>query len=360
MTYPQRMQLLGMTIALAALCCRAETVGAYTQPVSVVNSGGGVSSSAGYENLASIGQPVIGLSSGAGGSNHAGFIPALGGYGLLWPVIGFDPASASFILFIGEPSPPPQGLTLTNRGGSTLEWTVARTQTWLTLTPLSGTGSSSVAVGINPGASGLLPGLYTDTITVSAVGAENSGVAIPVTLTVGQEYALTISFASSTTPAGGGTIVFTPPPPVGAATCSGNPCQRSFFSGTPVTLTAYGDGNSRLDRWSGECAGGSCSVTMSANRAVTATFSYVPPAMIEGTGRYYTSLQAAYGAALNGQTIRARMFTFVEDLTLDQAKGVVIKGGYDTNYAVQPGYTLLQGKLTVEGGAVVTERLTVK
>ena len=159
---------------------------AYTQPASVVDSGGGVSSSAGYENLGAIGQPIIGLATGAGGSNHAGFIPVLGAHGVLWPVIGFDPANFTFTFYIGEPAPAGQGLNLTNAGGSTLEWTVARTQAWLTLTPLAGTGPSPVTVGINIGAPGLVPGVYHDTITISATGAENDGVTIPVTLTVGR------------------------------------------------------------------------------------------------------------------------------------------------------------------------------
>ena len=177
---------------------------AYTQPASVVDSGGGVSTSTGYENLSAIGQPVVGLSTGAGGSNHAGFIPVLGANGVLWPVIGFDPATFTFTFYIGEPAPAGQGLNLTNAGGSTLEWTVARTQAWLTLTPLSGTGPSPVSVGINISAPGLVPGVYHDTITISATGAENDGVTIPVTLTVGLDYTLTVTFASSHHPGGRG------------------------------------------------------------------------------------------------------------------------------------------------------------
>lgn len=365
MKYRQRMQLVGITVALAALCCWSGTAGAYTQPASVVDSGGGVSSSTGYENLASIGQPIIGLSPGPVGSNHAGFIPVLGAYGLLYPIIGFDPATFTFTFYIGEPAPVGQGLNLTNSGGSILEWTVARTQAWLTLSPLSGTGPAPVTVGINSSAPDLLPGVYHDTITISASGAENSGVTIPVTLTVGQDYTLTVTFASPTTPAGGGTVAFNPAPPVGAATCTGNPCERSYHSGTLVTLTAYGDSNSIFNSWSGACSGGLCSVTMSADRAVTATFSYVPPAWIEGTTQYFSSLVDAYTYAklnlLTNVVIRSRVYTFGENLTLtDPIINVTLRGGYAPNYVDRPGYTLLQGKLTVGKGSMVTDRLTVK
>jgi hypothetical protein len=71
-------------------------------------------------------------------------------------------------------------------------------------------------------------------------------------------------------------------------------------------------------------------------------------------------LQAACNAALSGQTVQARIFTFVEDLALTKATDIIIQGGYDTSYLSQSGYSVLQGKLTVGSGTLVTERLTVK
>jgi Viral BACON domain len=330
---------------------------ASTQAASVISSGGN-SSSMGYENLSVIGQPIVGLSTGSGGSNHAGFIPVLGGNGILWPIIGFDPATFSFTFSYGASSPASQGLTLANRGGSSLEWVVARTHAWLNLTPLSGTGTGSVTVSILT--AGLTPGIYTDTITIGAVGAENDGITIPVTLTVSEDHILTVTFASATVPAGGGGVLFNPPPLSGSANCSGTPCQRSFHSGTFVTLSAYGDGNSLFDSWSGSCSGGSCAVTVDNDLNVVATFNYSKPAMIEGTAQYFDSLQAACNGAQNGQTVRARQFTFAESLTLDQTKRVIIKGGYSPNYQDRPGYTLLRGKLTAEKGSLLTDRLTVQ
>ena len=336
---------------------------AYTQPASVIDSGGGVSTSAGYENLSAIGQPVVGFSSGAGGSNYAGFIPALGAHGALWPVIGFDPASFTFTFYLGEPAPAGQGLTIANAGGSTLAWTVSRTQAWLVLSPLAGTVPDPVTVGINIAAPGLAPGVYHDTITISADGAENSGVTIPVTLTVGTDYTLTVQFGSPTTPPGGGTVAFSPAPAVGSATCTGEPCQPKFHAGTPVTITPYGDGNSLFSSWSGECGGsGACAVTMDADRTVTATFSYVKPARLEGSSPLleYDTLQAAYSAAPPGGVILAREFTFVENLTLGLVKGVTIKGGYAPNFVDRPGYSFLQGIMTIGKGSVITDRLSVK
>jgi PASTA domain-containing protein/List-Bact-rpt repeat protein len=88
--------------------------------------------------------------------------------------------------------------------------------------------------------------------------------------------------------------VFTPPPPpppdktltltkagrgTGTVTSSpagiscGSTCAHAFKHGTAVTLTAFASARSRFAGWSGACLGtGTCSLTMSANRSVTATF----------------------------------------------------------------------------------------
>lgn len=335
----------------------------YTQPASVMDSGGGVSTSPGFENLGAIGQPIIGLSPGPVGSNHAGFIPALGGYGILWPIIGFNPTSFTFTFYLTEPAPVGQGLAISNAGGSTLEWLVSRTQGWLTLSPLSGAGQGSVTVGIVTTA--LTPGVYTDTITISGAGAENSGVTIPVTLTVHPDYTLTLTFASPTTPTGGGYITVLNAqaiPPITTCTGSPNPCTNLHHEGATLELTAYPNDDSLFTGWSGACSNSNtkCYLVMDSDKGITATFDYVKPAKIEGTTQYYDSLQLAYNAALTGQTIRARKFTFAENLTLDQAKGVTIKGGYAANYSDRQGYSLLQGKLTVGKGSLVTEWLEVK
>src|SRR5438105_3170443 len=59
----------------------------------------------------------------------------------------------------------------------------------------------------------------------------------------------------------------------GAISCPGT-CSATYNSGTTVTLTATSAGGSTFGGWSGSCAGSSttCTVTMSAARSVTATF----------------------------------------------------------------------------------------
>ncbi|MCR4279398.1 MAG: hypothetical protein NUV78_01530 [Candidatus Zambryskibacteria bacterium] len=58
----------------------------------------------------------------------------------------------------------------------------------------------------------------------------------------------------------------------------GSDCSQSFNSGTSVALTASPSSGSTFAGWSGACSGtGSCNVSMTANKSVTATFNVIPP-----------------------------------------------------------------------------------
>jgi hypothetical protein len=87
------------------------------------------------------------------------------------------------------------------------------------------------------------------------------------------------------TGAGSGTLTSSPP----AINC-GAMCSASYTAGTVVTLAAAPAASSTFAGWSGACSGtGSCVVTMSAARSVTANFalspvSYVLTAAKSGTG----------------------------------------------------------------------------
>ncbi len=73
--------------------------------------------------------------------------------------------------------------------------------------------------------------------------------------------------------AGNGTGTVTSAP---AGIDCGTTCSATFDDGTPVDLTATPGVGSTFAGWSGDCSGtGSCSVTMDADHAVTATFTAV-------------------------------------------------------------------------------------
>jgi hypothetical protein len=84
-----------------------------------------------------------------------------------------------------------------------------------------------------------------------------------------------VSYSLSVTKAGdgGGTVTSSP----AGITC-GSTCSAAFDSGTAVTLSAAPDSSSIFSGWSGACSGtGSCSVSMTQARSVTATFTAKPP-----------------------------------------------------------------------------------
>jgi hypothetical protein len=77
-------------------------------------------------------------------------------------------------------------------------------------------------------------------------------------------YTLTVTKAGT----GSGTVTSSP-----TGISCGSTCSKSYASGTVVTLTASPAGGSTFAGWGGACgAAGSCTVSMSAARSVTATF----------------------------------------------------------------------------------------
>ncbi len=104
------------------------------------------------------------------------------GTGVLPLTIGYNPTSFSFNATYGGSNPPNQSLIISNAGGGTLSWSVSDNATWLNLSPTNGTNSGTVTVSVN--IAGLIAGTYNATITITALGATNSPVEIPVTLIV--------------------------------------------------------------------------------------------------------------------------------------------------------------------------------
>ncbi len=60
--------------------------------------------------------------------------------------------------------------SVSNSGSGTVNWTVSADQTWVTVSPTSGTNSGIVTVSINSGANSLTTGSYTSTVTFTSNG----------------------------------------------------------------------------------------------------------------------------------------------------------------------------------------------
>jgi hypothetical protein len=109
-------------------------------------------------------------------------------------------------------------------------------------------------------------GTGTCTVTMSA----DQAVTATFSTTPPVAHALTVSKSGT----GSGSVSSSP-----AGINCGSTCSSAFITGTQVTLTATADSGSTFAGWSGGgCSGtGTCTVTMSADQAVTATFSTTPP-----------------------------------------------------------------------------------
>ena len=106
----------------------------------------------------------------------------------------------------------------------------------------------------------------TAQVTMVNPGAAASN-ALPFTVTGGATtFRLTVTRNGSDSSKG--TVTSSP-----AGINCGNTCSSAFTSGTVVTLTARVTGNRVFAGWSGACTGtGTCTVTMNADKSVTATF----------------------------------------------------------------------------------------
>jgi hypothetical protein len=130
-----------------------------------------------------------------------------------------------------------------------------------TVTLTADPGSFSIFTGWSGACSGV-----SQNCTVLVDGAKSVTATFE---TQGSAFTLTVSKAGS----GAGTVTSSP-----AGINCGSTCQATYASGTMVTLTATPDAGSTFTGWSGACTGtGSCTVTMNAARAVTATFGPAGP-----------------------------------------------------------------------------------
>ena len=113
------------------------------------------------------------------------------------------------------------------------------------------------------GWSGACSGTASCQVTMSAARSVTATFALTVV-----NQTLTVTKAG----AGSGTVTSSP-----AGISCGATCGASYGTGTVVTLAAAPAGGSTFSGWSGACSGAaSCQVTMSAARAVTATFASTP------------------------------------------------------------------------------------
>jgi len=100
------------------------------------------------------------------------------------PLIQVTPGSLSFSAVQGGANPAAQTLTISNTGGGTLNWTASANVPWLSISPTSGSAPPPSSATVSVNIAGLPVGRHSGLITITAPGATNSPLTVPVTLTI--------------------------------------------------------------------------------------------------------------------------------------------------------------------------------
>jgi hypothetical protein len=111
------------------------------------------------------------------------------------PNISLNPSGLTYAATQGAANPANQTVSLTNTGG-TLNWTVSDSASWLSVSPASGSSSSTLTTAVNT--SGLAAGTYNGTITVSATGSSSKTVAVTLTVSAPTTSSATLTWTPNT------------------------------------------------------------------------------------------------------------------------------------------------------------------
>ncbi len=119
------------------------------------------------------------------------------------PTIFLSRETLNFRGIAGQPgrTTSAQAVRISNTGGGTLNWTATPNQSWLHVTPNSGTGNRTISVSVD--INGLNTGTYTGSVAISDSTADNSPRFITVTLNINTTG--TVPFGEFSTPQDGGT-----------------------------------------------------------------------------------------------------------------------------------------------------------
>lgn len=168
---------------------------------------------------------------------------------------------------------------------------------------------------------------------------------------------LNLAFAGT----GNGFITISP-----AGTVCNTNCAATFPSGTRLTLSPAASAYSLFTGWQngGLCIGaGDCLLTLNADTTETALFSYdaAHQVSIGGTATtYYSTIQAAYNAAAQGDVIRLWATTYNETLVCARPVEITFRGGYDSGFTSITGDVVLKGSLSITDGVVIADGLSIQ
>jgi hypothetical protein len=180
-----------------------------------------------------------------------------------------------------------------------------------------------------------------------------------ITATRRATLALSITFSGN----GSGTVTSTAPDSrINCIKGSPDGCSADYPLNTPVTLSAAGDWKSQFIAWSGSLTSSTnpTTFTMDADKTVTVTFNPNFKAKLIPGDTLFASIQDAYTSVPSGSlTIKAQVWSFLEDLVFGNGTAVTLTGGMDASYNPTSGYSTVKS-LTVGTGSAVVGNITIK
>ena len=111
------------------------------------------------------------------------------------PTISLSPTSLTYTAAQGGTNPANQTVALTNAGG-VVNWTVSDSASWLSVSPASGSSSSTLTATVDT--TGLATGTYNGTITVSASGSSSKTLAATLTVSAPTTSSATLTWDPNT------------------------------------------------------------------------------------------------------------------------------------------------------------------
>ncbi len=136
----------------------------------------------------------------------------------------------------------------------------------------------------------------------------------------------------------------------------------AYFTNPSVSLNAVSSPGSRFSGWGGACAAcaaNPCIVILNSSKNCSAGFALLMVIIDGNPSVRYATIQEAYDAAANDALLKARVGTTSEDILLDRDRKVTIKGGYNSNFSSQSGFTAIDGSLTVGAGELTVADLKI-
>ncbi len=151
-------------------------------------------------------------------------------------------------------------------------------------------------------------GTYTYSITCSKAGTSNA--TDSVTVVVNSQ--TVTNYTLTTSKSGSGTISSSP-----SGISCGTDCSQSYASGTSVSLSATPSSGYVFSGWGGSCSGtGSCTVSMTSNKTVTAVFTYSPSSYTLNISKTGTGTGTVTGSGISCGSDCSQSYTSGTSVTL--------------------------------------------